>query len=130
VLREAMDAMQIRAFAQEHDCRTAAVAGGGLLGLEAAYALSKLGLRTTVLERSDGLLRRQLDARGGGFLQEYLDALGIEVLTNADTASVIGDGRARNVLLKDGRNITADVFLVAAGITPNAGLAKEAGIAV
>jgi NAD(P)H-nitrite reductase large subunit len=83
-----------------------------------------------VLERSDGLLRRQLDPRGSGFLKEYLEALGIDVMTSAETESVIGDGRVRNVLLKDGRNVNAEVFLVAAGITPNVALAKEAGIAV
>jgi NADPH-dependent 2,4-dienoyl-CoA reductase/sulfur reductase-like enzyme/ferredoxin len=130
VLREAADAIQIRAYVQEHNCRTAAVAGGGLLGLEAAYALTKLGLQTAVLERSDGLLRRQLDKRGGDFLREHLEGLGVEVLTNAETASVIGDNRVRNVLLKDDRNLVADVLVVAAGITPNIALAKAAGIDV
>ena len=43
--------------------RRGVVAGGGLLGLEAAYALHKLGLKTIVLERSDRPARRQLDAR-------------------------------------------------------------------
>ncbi len=47
-----------------------AVAGGGLLGLEAAYALHKLGLKTVVLERSDRLLRRQLDARAAEILRQ------------------------------------------------------------
>ena len=51
VLRSAADAMQIRAYAQEHGGREAVVAGGGLLGLEAAHSLHELGLRVTVLER-------------------------------------------------------------------------------
>src|SRR5262249_22303621 len=72
VMREADDALAIRAFAQEHGAREALVAGGGLLGLEAAYALHKLGLHVTVLERSEWLLRRQLDHRGGQLLQDYL----------------------------------------------------------
>ena len=63
VLRSADDAIRLRAFAQRPATRRAAVAGGGLLGLEAAYALHKLGLKTVVLERSDRLLKRQLDAR-------------------------------------------------------------------
>ena len=66
VLRTADDALGLRAFAQRHGAQRAVVAGGGLLGLEAAYALHKLGLRTTVLERGDRLLRRQLDARASG----------------------------------------------------------------
>ena len=51
VLRAADDALRIRSYAQRTQARRAAVAGGGLLGLEAAYAMHKLGLRVTVLER-------------------------------------------------------------------------------
>ena len=51
VLRSADDALQVRAFAQLNLAKHGVVAGGGLLGLEAAYALHKLGLQTTVLER-------------------------------------------------------------------------------
>ncbi|MCU1389275.1 MAG: hypothetical protein JWL72_2613, partial [Ilumatobacteraceae bacterium] len=57
VLREADDAIRIRAYAQEHDEHRAVVAGGGLLGLEAAHALHELGMSVTVLERSSRLLR-------------------------------------------------------------------------
>ena len=63
VVRSAEDALSIRAFAQREWCREALIAGGGLLGLEAGYALHKLGLHASILERSDRLLRRQLDAR-------------------------------------------------------------------
>ena len=52
VLRTASDALGVREYVQQAGAQTAVVAGGGLLGLEAAYALHKLGLRTTVLERS------------------------------------------------------------------------------
>ena len=79
VLRTADDALGLRAFAQRHGAQRAVVAGGGLLGLEAAYALHKLGLRTTVLERGDRLLRRQLDARASALLQGYLEGLGLEI---------------------------------------------------
>jgi nitrite reductase (NADH) large subunit len=39
VMRNADDAIGIRAYAQRNRCRRAVVVGGGLLGLEAAYAL-------------------------------------------------------------------------------------------
>jgi nitrite reductase (NADH) large subunit len=138
VMREADDALAIRAYAQEHGCRHGIIAGGGLLGLEAAYALHKLGLKVTVLERSEWLLRRQLDRRGAEYLREYLEGLGLEIMTEAETAAVQpvlsgangGDGRIQQVLLKDGRLVPCDLFLVAAGITPNVDLAREAGLAV
>lgn len=128
-LREAGDAMQIRAFAQENNARRAVVAGGGLLGLEAAYALQRLGLRVTVLERSSALLRRQLDPRGSGYLQEYLEGLGLEVLLEAEVEAVVGSGRVESLRLRDGRDLPADVLMVAAGITPNVALARDANLA-
>ncbi len=129
VLREADDAMQIRDFAQQYACRHAIIAGGGLLGLESAYALHKLGLEVTVLERSTWAMRRQLDERGGHFLRQYLSTLGIEVVTEADTLSVEGDNRVEQVVLKDGRSLDCDIFLVCAGITPNIQLGEAAGLA-
>jgi nitrite reductase (NADH) large subunit len=126
VLRTADDALAIRAYAQRTGARRAVVAGGGLLGLEAGYALHKLGLRVTVLERSDRLLRRQLDARASAILHRYLAGVGLEIVTGAETAGVLGNGRVEQVALTDGRAGPADVFLVAAGIAPNTELAADA----
>jgi len=130
VLREAEDAMQVRAFAQSHHCRRAVVGGGGLLGLEAAYALRKLGMHVTVLERGPYLLRRQLDERGARLLRGYLEGLGIEVLFGAEAAEVCGEERVAQVRLHDGRHLPADMLLVAVGIRPNVDLAKDAGLSV
>jgi nitrite reductase (NADH) large subunit len=130
VLREAEDAMAIRSYVQERDARHAVVAGGGLLGLEAAYALHQFGLKATVTEIGDQLLRRQLDERGSFFLHKYLEALGLEVVLAAAVASVQADGRVHGVTLEDGRELSCDLLLVSAGITPNSELAMEAGIAV
>jgi NAD(P)H-nitrite reductase large subunit len=130
VLRTAEDALGVRAFAQREGAQRAIVAGGGLLGLEAAYALHKLGLRATVLERGDRLLRRQLDARASALLQAYLEGLGLEILTGAETLGLAANGRVRLAHLADGRAVGADVFLVAAGIKPNVELARDAGLMI
>ncbi len=128
VLRSANDALQVRAFAQLNRAGRAVVAGGGLLGLEAAYALHKLGLQTTVLERSERLLRRQLDERAAELLHRYIEGLGISVWTRAETAEVSHNGRLGEVVLKDARTAEAEVLIAAAGIAPNLELAKEAGL--
>ena len=130
VLRTADDALAIRAFVQRHEARRAVVGGGGLLGLEAGYALRKLGLQVTVLERSASLLRRQLDTRAGELLRKYLHGLGMDVLLQASTASVSANGRVAGVELTDGRSLDCDLFLVCAGITPNTQLAADAGLDV
>ena len=130
VLRTADDALGLRAFAQRHGAQRAVVAGGGLLGLEAAYALHKLGLRTAVLERGDRLLRRQLDARASALLHGYLEGLGLEILTDAETVRLSANGSVDQAVMADGRAVPADLFLAAAGISPNAELAKASGLAV
>ncbi|WP_157592438.1 FAD-dependent oxidoreductase [Solirubrobacter soli] len=129
VLRKADDAIRVRTFAQRHAAKRATVAGGGLLGLEAAYALHQLGVRATVLERSDRLLKRQLDARAAELLQRYLEGLGLEIITSAETRAVFGQGRLDSLELVDGRRLDTEILLVAAGIQPNAELARAAGLA-
>ena len=125
VLRTASDALAIREYVQRAGASRAVVAGGGLLGLEAAYAIHKLGLRVVVLERGPWLLRRQLDEAAGALLRRYLENLGIEVLLDAQSGTVDGA-----VTLTDGRAVDADVFLVAAGIEPSVELARVAGLSV
>jgi len=131
VLREAEDAMYIRSYTQDTNARTAVVAGGGLLGLEAAYGLLKLGLRVTVLERGRWPLQRQVDERGGAFLRGYLAGLGIQIFVESEVARLgVADGLVKEAVLGDGRALPCDVFLVCAGIRPNAALAKDAGLDV
>jgi nitrite reductase (NADH) large subunit len=130
VLREAGDAIDVRAFAQRHDARRAVVAGAGLLGLEVAYSLHQLGLAVTVLERSERLLHRHVDDTCSGLLDRYLEELGIRVVTEAEAAGVVGDGPLDAVALADGRVLEADLLVVCAGIRPVVELARAAGIDV
>ena len=130
VMRDAGDAIAIRAYVQQHGCRDAVVAGGGLLGLEAAHALHELGLRVTVLERGERLLARQIDERCSELVHNYFDAIGLRVLYGAETVALGGEGAETTAVLKDGRELPSQVFLAAIGIRPNVELARDAGIAV
>ncbi len=106
-----------------------AVIGGGLLGIEAAYGLARRGARVTLVHLMDRLMERQLDAAAAGMVKAALEARGVTVLLNAQTAAITGTGRADGVALADGRRIEADAVVMAAGIAPNAELAKAAGLA-
>ncbi|MUL67828.1 hypothetical protein BOO86_25375 [Mycobacterium sp. CBMA 234] len=130
VLRSAADAMRIRAYVQERRARHAVVAGGGLLGLEAAYCLRQLGLHVTVLERGSRLLSKQIDARCSQIVAAHFAGAGITVAHKAETAEVRGDPAVTGVLLKDGRVLQCEVFLAATGIRPNIELARDAGLPV
>ena len=106
------------------------VIGGGLLGLEAAYGLAKAGTPVTLLHLMDRLMERQLDAPAAALLKSLVERKGINVLLNANTARIHGDGRVEGVELADGRRIEAEAVIFAAGIRPNVALAKEAGLSV
>jgi nitrite reductase (NADH) large subunit len=106
------------------------VIGGGLLGLEAAYGLAKAGARVTLLHLMDRLMERQLDHRAALMLQRAVEARGIAVRLQAQTARIAGNGKVEGVELRDGTTIAADAVVVAVGIRANAALARTAGIEV
>jgi nitrite reductase (NADH) large subunit len=108
----------------------AAVIGGGLLGIEAAYGLAKAGVKVALVQLMDRLMERQLDARAAILLKRAIEAEGIEVLLGADTNRVLGEDRAAGLELSDARVLAADFVVCAVGIRPHAELAREAGLAV
>ena len=108
----------------------AVVIGGGLLGLEAAHGLCLRGMNVTVVHLMPTLMERQLDEAAGWLLKEALEARGQTILTGADTAEILGDGRVEGVRLEDGTTIPADLVVMAVGIRPSVTLARDAGLAV
>ena len=109
---------------------TAVVIGGGLLGLEAAAGLKARGMDVTVVHLMPTLMERQLDPAAGYLLQKAVEARGIKVITKAETKAIVGDGKAEGVELADGRVVPATLVVMAAGIRPNAAIAKEADLTV
>jgi nitrite reductase (NADH) large subunit len=108
----------------------AVVIGGGLLGLEAAHGLSLRGMKVTVIHLMPTLMERQLDEAAGWLLKQALEGRGQTILTGADTAEIVGDGKVEGVKLKDGTLIPASLVVMAVGIRPSVALARDAGLAV
>ena len=108
--------------------RHAVVIGGGLLGLEAANGLRARGMEVTVLHLMPWLMERQLDETAARLLQQSLEARGLRFELQAQTEALIGEGRVRAVRLKDGRELPADLVVMAAGIRPNTALAERIGL--
>lgn len=106
------------------------VIGGGVLGLEAAWELSKAKCKVTVLELADKLMGRQLDDGACDFLLERINDVGIEVFLNVCIEEITGDTCVTGVKLVDGRVFAADLVIVSAGVRANTAIAKEAGITI
>ena len=64
VYRTIDDLEALVAYQKAHGVKSAAVIGGGLLGLEAAKAMHDLGMKTHILEYAPILMCRQIDAGG------------------------------------------------------------------
>jgi len=112
---------------------TGVVIGGGLLGLEAAYALKQRGLDTSILERSGALLARQLDERSSAMFQEQVERVGVKVVKNAVTKEILAGpstGRVASVLLEDGGQVPADIVIVSTGVRARLEVMEGTDIAI
>ncbi|TDR06818.1 NAD(P)/FAD-dependent oxidoreductase [Marinomonas communis] len=109
-----------------------AVVGGGLLGLEAAVGLAKNGHTPTVIQRSDYILNRQLDARSAHLLQDNLQGKGVKFLTGANPECLEVDHASSLVtaIKTDKGLINVDMVVVATGISPEIQVAKQSGLEV
>ncbi|SJM91963.1 nitrite reductase large subunit NirB [Crenothrix polyspora] len=107
------------------------VVGGGLLGLEAAKALTDLGLETHVVEFAPRLMAVQLDEGGGAMLRRKVEALGLQVHTGKNT-TLITDGEqcVNKMCFADGEELETDIVLFSAGIRPRDDIARSCGLDV
>ncbi|WP_234123078.1 FAD-dependent oxidoreductase [Clostridium hydrogenum] len=110
--------------------KSAVVIGGGLLGLEAADGMKKLGLDVTVVEFFPSLLPRQLDKFGGEVFKNLISQSGVNLILGDSCEKIVGDTKVTGIELKSGKFIAADIVLFSIGIRPNIELAKTAGINV
>jgi NADPH-dependent 2,4-dienoyl-CoA reductase/sulfur reductase-like enzyme/nitrite reductase/ring-hydroxylating ferredoxin subunit len=94
------------------------VIGTGFIGMEAAAALTKRGLRVTVVGRGSVPLARQLGPEIGRMLQEAQAEKGVAFRLGRAPIRLEGDGRAQAVVLDDNEALPADVVLVGLGIKP------------
>jgi nitrite reductase (NADH) large subunit len=128
VMRTSGDALAIKGHVVREKALHAMVIGGGVLGVEAAEALRKMGLRVTLLERAPRLMANQLNEVAAHKLNKYMRQIGVKVITEAFIKGYDEDGRIRAIQLEDGRTLKADLFVACLGIIPNTELASRAGL--
>jgi nitrite reductase (NADH) large subunit len=126
-LRTLDDAQAILEALKSHT--TVAVIGGGLLGLEIARALKERGASVTVYEVMDRLLPRQLDPAAASLLKARIEKAGIVVRLGVETEEILGENEVSGLRFKGGETAAADLVVLASGVRPNLGLARQAGLA-
>jgi nitrite reductase (NADH) large subunit len=104
--------------------------GGGLLGLEAARAMTVLGCQSHVVHLAGHLLEMQLDTTAGAILKKAMEGMGIQVHLKKLTSEVKGKDKVEGLLFKDDTSLDCDMVIVAAGIRPNSEIGVRAGLTV
>jgi nitrite reductase (NADH) large subunit len=128
-------------YAKEQNVKSAAVIGGGLLGLEAAKAAYDLGLEAHVIEFAPILMCRQIDEGGHNTLVGKIEEMGLKVHCGARTEAFVGtDGSTDNESTapvsalkfsnEDWDDLPAEMVIISAGIKPRDEIAREAGLAI
>ncbi len=98
--------------------RSLVVLGANAVGLEQAQIFARAGVAVTLVERLPRLAPFE-DESISAALQETLEAEGIRVATGFETRSVAQNAGSVVLLAADGRRISGERLLVAAGRRPN-----------
>jgi NADPH-dependent 2,4-dienoyl-CoA reductase/sulfur reductase-like enzyme len=112
------DGQRLRRFLVERRPRRAVVVGAGYIGLEAADALRRNGLRVTVFERSQNVLLRG-DPNFTAAVRKQLEAHGVELRLGTEVRAIEPDQVA---------GVPCELAVVCAGFRPNSEMAAEAGV--
>ena len=129
-LRDLADAQEIAQLGAEIE--EAAVIGAGLVGMDAAVGLHELGLDVSVVEFEDRILPRQLDEEASARYQSRFEEAGIDIITERGAQEIITDedNHVQGLNLDNGREISAQLVIVATGVRPNISLVDGTGIEI
>ena len=103
--------------------------GGGYIGLEVASAMTELGLKVTILEAEERILKRVTSPELSSFYQSIHEANGVKIICNAKVSTLIANDQSIDcVELESGEKIRTDAVLAGIGAVPNTQLAEDAGL--
>ena len=128
-LRTVEDTLRIKTFVDQNKPRSAVMVGGGFIGLEVAENLRELGLEVTIVQRPKQLMN-PFDADMAAFIHAEVRKHGVQLALGHSVAGFEEKNGGIQVLLKDNAPFHADLVVLAIGVTPESGLAKDAGLAL
>lgn len=129
-LQSMQDADLLRRIRDEKLIKKAVIIGGGLIGIETCEALHLAGIEITVVELLPQLLTF-LDWQLAKLVENHVRSKGANVISSNGVAAFLGrDGRLTGVKLQNGIELECELAVVAIGVVPNTGLAREAGLSV
>ena len=136
ILKTIEDLEAMLAYVKDNGVTSAAVIGGGLLGLEAAKAVADMNVQSHIIEFAPILMCRQIDQGGHDALVGKIEEMGLEVHCGARTESFVGedgstDGESLSPVSalrfsnEDWDDLPVQMVVVSAGIKPRDELARD-----
>lgn len=107
-----------------------AVIGGGVQGIETAWALHEAGYQVTVIEAFHRLMGRQLDEKSSQLLKDTLERSGVKVILQSGVASITGSEFVTGITMDDQSYFSCDHVVYSIGIVPNTALVNGSNILV
>lgn len=127
-LRDIKDAKNIMSVLPK--CKEAVILGGGLIGLRAAYALSKRGIKVTVVVKSPYILSQIVAEEDAEIVQQHIMKNGINILTNLAAKEIIKVAENLLVILENNEKLSCQLVIVGKGVQPNIELVKETPVKI
>ena len=129
-VRSIPDSRAIRAWIRDRGVRRAVIVGGGFIGLEMAENLVRRELAVTVLEKLRQVMP-PLDPEMAAPIQAHLAAEGVALHLGDGLAAIEGNpGGSLDVVTESGARLPADLVILAIGVQPETGLARQARLAI
>ena len=126
-LRTVEDTFRIKEYINQNHPKSAVLAGGGFIGLELAENLRELGMDVTIVQRPKQLMN-PFDADMASMIHSEMRKHGVKLALGYTVEGFEERNGGVDVLLKDNAPLHADMVVLAIGVTPDAALAREAGL--
>jgi NAD(P)H-nitrite reductase large subunit len=114
--------------------KTAVVIGAGLIGISVTEALTKRGVKVTMVELQDKILSLLLDPKASDMVEAVVRKAGVDIVTGQSVQKIVGkpdnDHAVGGVVLTKGGQIPCDMVICAIGVIPRTELAVGTPIKV
>jgi len=125
-LRNIPDTFRIKEYIETAKPKSAAVVGGGFIGVEMAENLHAAGLCVTLIEMADQVID-PIDYDMASDVHRHIESKGVKLSLGNAVRSITDKGSSLKIMLNSGE-IDADMLIMAIGVRPESKIAKAAGI--
>lgn len=123
------DMDNIKSYINENKISSAAVIGGGFIGLEMAENLDHANLEVTLIEMQNQVMA-PLDLEMANLLHENIIANGVDLILNDGVKAFEDVGEKIKIILTSGQEVIVDMVVLSIGVKPNSELAAKANLAL